>query len=631
MNLPFVLDVAIGLIFTYLILSLLASELQELLATVLQWRAKHLKDSIEVLLGGGINTPEEQRVKDLVGRLYDDPLLKNVNQAAKGAVPQAFRQLTRILFPGNRPGAFGHNQSSGPSYIAPETFATSLIEQLGISSMVDKLSEVRFEKFVHRIIGHYWVNEFGEVGLPDDDQFQDGWERGAIRTIAEKSERSSLSADQNFRVLVEEYDQILNAYRVRTATLETSVERLGESLDAYIAACANFDQSSPETALFVRRLQSYKASVFGQNHERAFSSGGLKPSIAEVAELVNQGSSTHQEVARAYDRIANQARPIDAQVNSTIQTQINDYRLGLDANALDQPTKFEDLDYDLQQIFLANALANLTPEERQLYEDYQTYKTIRNGLSRLPDSVKESIAILAKRSQTRVDQAENQVNQFRDEISVWFDRSMSRASGVYKRNAKGVAILIGLTLAAATNSDTFHIFNRLSSDDSLRRLVTERASQLNLDAERSPRFSAQLEELKNETDAVLREISFPISWNSSNLGRQLGCPASAISSAPPQDIANTEANQLKAQWDNLYKGCLNTDQASNAPVPLQVAQIMVNRPLGVLRMLSGWIVSGIAIAMGAPFWFDLLGKVVNVRNSGGKPKQPAGEVQRTNE
>ncbi|EFA73985.1 hypothetical protein CRD_00907 [Raphidiopsis brookii D9] len=33
-------------------------------------------------------------------------------------------------------------------------------------------------------------------------------------------------------------------------------------------------------------------------------------------------------------------------------------------------------------------------------------------------------------------------------------------------------------------------------------------------------------------------------------------------------------------------------------------------------MIMGWLVSGFAIAMGAPFWFDLLGKVMNVRNTG---------------
>ncbi len=628
MNLPFILDVAIGLVFTYLILSLLASELQELIATVLQWRAKHLKDSIEVLLGGGVNTPEEQRVKDLVTRMYNDPLLQNVNQQSKGVISQGFRQITRAISSGNRPGAFG-NQSSGPSYIASETFATSLLENLGINSMVGKLSEVRFQKFVDRIVGHYWVNSLGEVGLPSDDTFQDGWERGAIREIASKSNQASLSADQNFRVLVEDYDQILKAYQSQQANLETSIQRLGEGLDAYISACGNLDQT-PDTVLYVRRLQSYKSSVFGQNNDRAVLSGGLKPSISEIAELVNQGTNTHQEVAGAYDRIANKARPIDAQVNASIQSQIEDYRMGLDPNAPDQPTKFEDLDIDLQQSFLATAMKDLSPEERQLYEEYQSYKQIRSGLSQLPNSVKESMSILARRAQTRVQKPQEELNQFRDEVAVWFDRSMSRASGVYKRNAKGVAILLGLTLAAVTNSDTFHIFNRLSSDDSLRKLVTDRATQLNLSAENSPRLSAQLEQLKNETDSVLREIAFPISWNSSNIGRQLGCPASAISATPEQNAPATEANQLKAQWDNLYKGCLNTDQASTAPVPVQVAEIMLNRPFGVIRMMSGWAVSGIAIAMGAPFWFDLLGKLVNVRNAGGKPAPATGEEQKTN-
>jgi hypothetical protein len=53
MNLPSILNVAIGLVFIYLILSLLSSEIQEILATLLQWRAKHLQQSIELLVYGG--------------------------------------------------------------------------------------------------------------------------------------------------------------------------------------------------------------------------------------------------------------------------------------------------------------------------------------------------------------------------------------------------------------------------------------------------------------------------------------------------------------------------------------------------------------------------------------------------
>lgn len=48
---PAFFDILIGLTFIYLILSLLASEIQELIAAFLQFRAKHLKKSIYIMLG----------------------------------------------------------------------------------------------------------------------------------------------------------------------------------------------------------------------------------------------------------------------------------------------------------------------------------------------------------------------------------------------------------------------------------------------------------------------------------------------------------------------------------------------------------------------------------------------------
>ena len=89
MNIPFVLDVAIVLIFIYLILSLLASEIQELIATLLQWRAKHLKISIEELLAGGSeNVPDQEliKVRELANELYSAPLINSLNHEARGPI-----------------------------------------------------------------------------------------------------------------------------------------------------------------------------------------------------------------------------------------------------------------------------------------------------------------------------------------------------------------------------------------------------------------------------------------------------------------------------------------------------------------------------------------------------------------
>jgi hypothetical protein len=174
---------------------------------------------------------------------------------------------------------------------------------------------------------------------------------------------------------------------------------------------------------------------------------------------------------------------------------------------------------------------------------------------------------LSRRAQIKSDKVEHEFNQFKQELETWFDRSMDRASGVYKRNAKGVALLIGLLVAIFANADTFHLINRLSKDSTLRDSITQSASRL------SPETN-DLESVKQKVNQALEDISLPIGWNPSNLDQQA---------------------QESIGWP--VKGW----------------------PFPVVRRILGWMLSGLAIAMGAPFWFELLGKFINVRNSGPKP------------
>jgi hypothetical protein len=41
------------------------------------------------------------------------------------------------------------------------------------------------------------------------------------------------------------------------------------------------------------------------------------------------------------------------------------------------------------------------------------------------------------------------------------------------------------------------------------------------------------------------------------------------------------------------------------------------------RYLVGILISGFSLSFGAPFWFDLLVKLVNIRRSGKRPEVPA--------
>jgi len=623
MNLPFVLDVAIGLVFIYLILSLLASEIQELIATVLQWRAKHLKEAIEILLAGGTQSSEAGDVHHLVQQLYDDSLLKNINQEAKGFIAGGIRRLSRLIFPENRKGAFGTNQTSGPSYIAPDIFASSLVSTLGIPTLAEKLIEFRMEKFARRIVGTYEVTAEGAIAIPGNQVLTDNWQKGKIRQLAEKFNLTNLDTDPEFHSLVEDFEGVLQDFKSRKANLKTSVERLSEALNNYILASQ--DDKDP---VYVSRLRTYQSSLFGENNERAIAAGGLRPSVAELAQLIDQSSDTYQEVAGYYHQLTEQGHQIDQKVKAQVNLQLE-----IESRNLDKPLILSNLNNEQRRLFFTDAInqliqnGELTDADRRLYDNYQTYQAIQQTISKLPKPLKESLASLARRSQTRIQRSSDDLVQFREEVAVWFDRSMSRSSGVYKRNAKGVAIALGILLAAITNSDSFYIVDRLVNDENLRDIVTQQSARMLPVKPNEPITTEQLKRLREQANTVLEGLSLPMGWDASSLSQQFGC------SVPPEPTdlkpSGTNRNQqsesrveLQLTWQQLFKQCLNQEVKQEDFVPFKVIEVSAKYPLTTLRILFGWIVTGVAIAMGAPFWFDLLGKFINVRNSGGKPASP---------
>ncbi len=888
MNLPVVLDIAIGLIFIYLIFSLLASEIQELVSTLLQWRAKHLRESIQNLLAGGYGTKDTEQISDFIESIYSDPLIKNINQGSRGLLGNLGHTVYRILYPGK--GIFG-KESTAPSYIAPETFSTALFEQLGLSTLVDKLTEIRLEKFIFRIVGlHTLEKSTQEVGsaknsitLPTEQEFElkDNWEKGSIRVLAGKAKNLVQPPNQSgetaiamltlnnsnpvFLTLVEEYDDILQDFKTGEANLETCVERLREALDLYVNHIGELIQSAMSSAshksvdlmdlspierqqltYFKKRLEALRAGTFGDQSERAIAAGKLKPSLLEIAEIFDRTSTTYQEIEGAYqdisaaykagtkpDEIEPFLKTLTSKTSDLIGTQNNnllplsppsndsssvaiagvaiaditiststiaaplsppaepalsnpepsetaihiteippfspaaappitripptileppiipppsaiapevdeklpipdDSRADLSDQAI-APLMSQLTDADLlkteyqayletalstlslteqkayqqayrgwkiyQQIILKVtadvaeklqaegrllnrqnqyviaqqlqsenrlsrkddyviqpwqtlesatlsdyvkfSLGKLSPEERQLrlnialnkltleqrkvYRNYQSYDQIQDLLSRVPAPVKQSLAILARRAQTKVQETEQQINQFRNEVSVWFDRSMNRASGVYKRNAKGVAIMIGFSIAILSNADTFHIIERLSGDGDLRQVITQRAatviqsSALNNPNQREI-TKEDLRLLKRETDAVLQEVAFPIQWTPANLTQQLDCVAPALpQTGNTPALPDTTLPDLN-QWGSFYSACLPPGTPVSNEFDLSLlGTVVLNRLSMLARILLGWLVTGIAIAMGAPFWFDLMNKLMNVRNTGAKP------------
>jgi hypothetical protein len=150
---PF-LNIIIGIVFTYLILSLVASEIQEQLAAILEYRAVHLKRAIKVLLGED-KLPKND--KSLTNLLYENSAIRDLNQYATGFfIRNIFRTRWRLSKKDRE-----EKYSEGPSYIPAETFALSLLEVIQdqlpsekkldpksdtSESIIEKIDELKFTK-----------------------------------------------------------------------------------------------------------------------------------------------------------------------------------------------------------------------------------------------------------------------------------------------------------------------------------------------------------------------------------------------------------------------------------------------------------------------------------------------------
>ncbi|HEY9616481.1 MAG TPA: hypothetical protein V6C64_06560, partial [Microcoleaceae cyanobacterium] len=122
---------------------------------------------------------------------------------------------------------------------------------------------------------------------------------------------------------------------------------------------------------------------------------------------------------------------------------------------------------------------------------------------------------------------------------------------------------------------------------------------------------------------VLQDVTLPLSWNPSNLTQQFRCD---VANQPP--TVSPTASASTGEWQEFLQKCFpNQPAATETFIPQKVAQVAIGNPLAAFRIILGWLLSGIAIAMGAPFWFDLLGKVMNVRNTGSKPASVTSDDQ----
>jgi hypothetical protein len=217
--------------------------------------------------------------------------------------------------------------------------------------------------------------------------------------------------------------------------------------------------------------------------------------------------------------------------------------------------------------FARVVLDNFAPDK-----DHKTFFDDASGaLAELPEGLQERLKPLIAGPQ-------QDVENLRANLETWYDDTMARVSGWYKRKTQIILIAIGVALVPAINANTIGMAERMWKDDAVRSAVVAQAqaaaSAQSPAAAGTPTAAQKLDNAADNVDKVVK-VGIPMGWR-------------------------------------------------GAAVPHGAEEIATS--------IGGWLLTILAISLGAPFWFDALSRFSRLRSSG-KPETPlpAASSHRANE
>lgn len=248
---------------------------------------------------------------------------------------------------------------------------------------------------------------------------------------------------------------------------------------------------------------------------------------------------------------------------------------------------------------------------------------------------------------TLTDAASNDVAALRANIENWYNGAMDRVSGLYKRRAQFYIFITGLVVAIGMNADAIAVFKSLSNDDALRNSVVAAASGYK-PATAPGDTGRTVEQSKAMMDATLTQLealNLPIGWDweskpgigsavdqakadsakavaqaqttAAQLVAQARATKQATKDSSAKVVAQATANGGKAVRQATANGATAVKQAQKAAA-IRISNLALAIPttcLGWLQKLLGWLITGVAVSLGAPFWFDVLNKFMVVRST----------------
>jgi hypothetical protein len=235
--------------------------------------------------------------------------------------------------------------------------------------------------------------------------------------------------------------------------------------------------------------------------------------------------------------------------------------------------------------------AFIAPESVSLNEMSERIKQIQSLNADLKDLVDYIFPGIEKIDQASPDihQVRVKLEQYRENLEKWFDNNMEKASIWYKQNAATTAFFIGLALALFFNVDTVNVIQRLWREPTIRQALVAQAGTYQL---------GQGIDNIAQVPGYFDSLAMPVGWTS--------VPATELSTC-------TNAVNVTPQGQIAYRAGTDCRTLVNIPATYDVT--------GWVIKILGLIATAFAARQGAPFWFDLLRKLVSLRESTQAPKK----------
>lgn len=207
-----------------------------------------------------------------------------------------------------------------------------------------------------------------------------------------------------------------------------------------------------------------------------------------------------------------------------------------------------------------------------------------------------------------LNEAGTDLTKFRESLEKWYNDMMDRATGWYKRNVHNILLVLGLLLCLFFNADTVTIYQKMSS------VQTGSAEEQQLFAlaqsyvdekyetydQQLVRYQTIIDSLQKQPDS-LRNVDLLLAQGKVIRGQTDSLAIDLVGATSPLGLGWTQA-----EWQELKQGGIKS----------------------WLVKIVGLIITTLAISLGAPFWFDILKQVINIRNAGTLNVSGQGDTKR---